>query len=617
MVYPLAKKQIWRINMLIKQLKLRMVLVLVSIFLLCQCTKTVNSTEPVVKANKKLKNPYSLPTAAYLAMAKSQEGHVKQSALISAAGRLITDGQWKQGTAILAQTEELTVEQANEKNLLLAKIDFMRDKPRDALAKLAKIKEPEKFSLYNQIQFHEELAKSFRAIGSYSESVSERIKLESLLPDEESQANNRRALWLTLTSLPQAELNTMAVEAVDKSEMQGWLQLAVISRKYRNNSKSLLAALDQWQMHFSSHPANQILPNPLDSISSKLLTPPKQVALLLPLSGPLSGPGNAIREGFMAAYKANRGDESTKIKVYDTSKGDITNTYHQAISDGAEYVVGPLTKAQVATIASLDHPVPTLLLNDTDTSTQNNSYSLGLSPVNEAIQVAIKAKSKGYRKALIIAPNNAWGNEVAKAFTNQWNADGGLVVDTLRYAAKQDLNKSMKDFLQITNSQKREKILKQVLGYNVQSTTSRRQDFDMIFLLAYPSKARQIMPLLKYYYAGDVPVYATSSVYSGSANALKDKDLDGIIFCDIPWVFSHQMGTKNWPEQFNSYNRLYALGMDSYTLATQLNQLILFPADGSNDSTGILYLKPTQQVARVLEWGQFKQGLAHSLGDTV
>ncbi|HAT1882605.1 TPA: penicillin-binding protein activator [Legionella pneumophila] len=603
--------------MLIKQLKLRMVLVLVSIFLLCQCTKTVNSTEPVVKANKKLKNPYSLPTAAYLAMAKSQEGHVKQSALISAAGRLITDGQWKQGTAILAQTEELTVEQANEKNLLLAKIDFMRDKPRDALAKLAKIKEPEKFSLYNQIQFHEELAKSFRAIGSYSESVSERIKLESLLPDEESQANNRRALWLTLTSLPQAELNTMAVEAVDKSEMQGWLQLAVISRKYRNNSKSLLAALDQWQMHFSSHPANQILPNPLDSISSKLLIPPKQVALLLPLSGPLSGPGNAIREGFMAAYKANRGDESTKIKVYDTSKGDITNTYHQAISDGAEYVVGPLTKAQVATIASLDHPVPTLLLNDTDTSTQNNSYSLGLSPVNEAIQVAIKAKSKGYRKALIIAPNNAWGNEVAKAFTNQWNADGGLVVDTLRYAAKQDLNKSMKDFLQITNSQKREKILKQVLGYNVQSTTSRRQDFDMIFLLAYPSKARQIMPLLKYYYAGDVPVYATSSVYSGSANALKDKDLDGIIFCDIPWVFSHQMGTKNWPEQFNSYNRLYALGMDSYTLATQLNQLILFPADGSNDSTGILYLKPTQQVARVLEWGQFKQGLAHSLGDTV
>lgn len=105
----------------------------------------------------------------------------------------------------------------------------------------------------------------------------------------------------------------------------------------------------------------------------------------------------------------------------------------------------------------MEHPVPTLLLNDTDNSTQSNSYSLGLSPVNEAIQVAIKARSKGYKKALIIAPNNAWGNEVTKAFISQWNEDGGHIVDSLRYEAKQDLNKSMKDFLQITNSQEREK----------------------------------------------------------------------------------------------------------------------------------------------------------------
>lgn len=46
------------------------------------------------------------------------------------------------------------------------------------------------------------------------------------------------------------------------------------------------------------------------------------------------------------------------------------------------------------------------------------------------------------------------------------------------------------------------------------------------------------MPLLNYYYAGDVPVYATASVYGGSANPLKDKDLDGIIFATFPG-FSH------------------------------------------------------------------------------
>ncbi len=491
----------------------------------------------------------------------------------------------------------------------------MRDRSKPALAKLAEIKEPDTLSSYNQLEFHELLAQVYRVTGSPLESITERIKLESLLADDEAQIKNRRTLWFTLINLSQPELDTLAIETSNQSELKGWVQLAIISRKYRDNSQSLLAALDQWQSHYYKHPANNILPNPLDSISGKLLSKPNKVALLLPLSGPLSGPGNAVRDGFMAAAKSN--ENNTEINAYDTDKGDVAELYQKAISEGAEYVVGPLTKNQVAAVAKIDHPVPTLLLNDADVNLQDNTYLFGLSPLSEASQVAIKARSKGYRRALVIAPKNEWGSEVTKAFSTQWKQNGGQLVDILSYAASDDMNKNMQNFLKVSESQVREKQLKQVLGQSIQSLASRRQDFDMIFLLAYPSKARQIMPLLKYYYAGDIPVFATSSVYGGSANALKDKDLDGIIFCDIPWVFSHQMGTRNWPEQFNSYNRLYALGMDSYALATQLNHLILFPADGSIETNGTLYLKPSQQVARVLEWGQFRQGLAHSLGDVV
>lgn len=604
--------------MLINLSKLRIFLLLFSTLLLCQCTQTVNSSEPVVVVQKKkVTSPYSMPTATYLAMAKIQEGNKKQSLLLSAAGRVISEGQWIQGSAILAQTDDLTEDQLDEKNLLLAKIDSFRGRSKAALEKLATIKQPDTLSDYNQIEFHELLAQSYRGAGNHLESVLERIKLETLLADDESQIQNRRALWLTLINLPEAELNTMSVETVNKSELKGWVQLVIISRKYRDSSQSLLAALDQWQSQFYNHPANNILPNPLDSIANKMLSKPKKIALLLPLSGPLSGPGTAIREGFMAASKASNSEEVTEVNAYDTDKGDITELYQKAIREGAEYVVGPLTKNHVAVIARLDHPVPTLLLNDSDVNLQDNSYLFGLSPINEALQVATKARSKGYNRALIIAPGNDWGSEVSMAFSTQWKESGGRIVDVLSYGSNDDMNKSMKDFLKVSESQVRETRLKEVLGQNLQSAPCRRQDFDMIFLLAYPSKARQIMPLLKYYFAGDVPVFATSSVYGGSANALKDKDLDGVMFCDIPWVFSHQMGTRNWPEQFNSYNRLYALGMDSYALATQLNHLILFPADGSMQSKGTLYLKPSQQVARVLEWGQFRQGLAHSLGDTV
>lgn len=611
-------------NMFIKTIKIRAFFLLTSTLFLCQCTTAVNPPEmatpiPVTAPKvekKKIANPYSKSTASYLIQAKNQEGSDKQQSLLLAAGHLISEGQWRQGAAILAQTTDLTPALKNEKNLLLAQIDLIRDRPQTALNKLTSITERDDFVLYQKIQFHELLAQAYRGTDKPLESINERIKLESLLVDDESQANNRRILWLTLTHIPQTELNSLAAKASDQSVLQGWLQLALISRKYRDNPQSLLAALDQWQSHFNEHPANHILPNPLDSIANKIRAQPKQVALLLPLSGALQGPGTAVRDGFMAAYK-NNNKTSMQVKTYDTSKGEVASLYQTALNEGADYVVGPLTKSQVAVVAALAHPVPTLLLNDADANIQENSYSFGLSPVNEAIQVALRAKNKGYSRALIIAPGTDWGKEVTHAFTQQWQKSGGRVVDTFSYAANDDLNKKMKDFLQISNSQQREKKIRELLGLKIQPVISRRQDFDMIFLLAYPSKARQIMPLLNYYYAGDVPVYATASVYGGSANPLKDKDLDGIIFCDIPWVFAHQAGTRNWPEQFNSYNRLYALGIDSYTLATQLNQLMLFPADQSHNGDGILYLKPSQQVARVLEWGQFKQGLVHSLGETV
>lgn len=603
--------------MYLQSYKVRIVVLITLVLTLCQCAQTVNSPaqqpQVVKKTSDKSTNPYKLSVASYIALSKQQQGQEQQNSLLSAAGRSLSDGQWQQARAILAQTKQLSAQQLTEKNLLLAKIDIMRSKPNKALVKLASITSARDLSTYQQIQFHELLAQAYRSTHNSIESVKQRIQLEALLENTESQTNNRKSLWVTLINLSPAELHTLIAQAQDHSDLQGWLHLALIAKQHRNNQHSLLAALKQWQSNYRTHPANQMLPTPLDAFANKMLVKPKKVALLLPLSGILAGPGTAIRDGFMAAAKDKK--NKPEIALYDTNNNDIASLYQKAIAEGAEYVVGPLTKAQVTVVAGMEHPVPTLLLNDTEGTAQENSYLFGLSPASEAVQVALHAKSKGYSHALIIAPNNDWGLEVTKAFTAQWQAQEGKIVDSLLYANNENLDKSMKDFLHVSDSLAREKQLKQLLGQDLLASTSRRQDFDVVFLLAYPSKARQIIPLLRYYYAGDIPVYATSSVYSGNANALKDKDLDGVIFCDIPWVFAHQMGNKNWPEQFNSYNRLYALGKDSYALARQLNQLMLFPADTAKQGGGTLYLKNSYQVSRVLEWGQFKQGLVHSLGD--
>jgi len=117
--------------------------------------------------------------------------------MLLAAGRLISEGQWRQGSAILAQTADLTPEQMSEKNLLLAKIDLIRDQPKSALNRLAKINETEMLSVYHQIQYHELFAQAHRSAGNKLEAINERITLETLLTDKKSQSNNRRNLWLT------------------------------------------------------------------------------------------------------------------------------------------------------------------------------------------------------------------------------------------------------------------------------------------------------------------------------------------------------------------------------------------------------------------------------------
>lgn len=587
---------------------LKIVAVFILAIMLCQCAHVMEPpTQPL--ATKKVATaiaiPYTMPATAYLALAKNQPESEKQSMLLMAAGRFIYDGQWRDGIRTLAQTNNLSPTQNNVKTILLAKTDLMRTQPRAAVAKLANVREASSLPIFYQVQYHEILASAYESLGNASESVVERIKLDPLITDESGHTTNRRILWLTLTKLPTAELNTMAVEATENSELQGWMKLALIPRQGNSQAQDMVKRVEQWQYQYPSHPANSLLPSPLASVKASIQPTPRQIALLLPLSGPLAGPGAAIRDGFMAAASTN---PTIKIQQYNTATKDAAALYQQALNEGADYVVGPLSKTEVARVAEIEHPVPTLLLNDMTVTNNTNAYRFGLSPNNEAAQVAIKANQRGYKRALVIAPAGAWGDEIVSTFSAEWKAKGGLIVDKLAYD-NNDLNIAIRDLLHVTDSQAREKQIKQLLGRNIQTMPRRRQDFDMIFLLAYPSKARQIMPLLRYYFAGNVPVYATSTVYAGSPNIMKDKDLDGIIFSDMPWVFSQQMANKNWPEQLNSYNRLYALGMDSYSLATQLNQLLLFPAMGINDKSGVLYLKK-QQIARIPAWGQFKGGVA-------
>ena len=132
--------------------------------------------------------------------------------------------------------------------------------------------------------------------------------------------------------------------------------------------------------------------------------------------------------------------------------------------------------------------------------------------------------------------------------------------------------------------------------------TTAQKDFDVIFLVAQPQIARQIVPLLKYYYVDNVPMIASSAVYSGAPDPQKDMDLNGVYFPDVPWVLKSRHGSHQ------SGNRLYAVGIDSYTISNnipRLNQLPNFPIYGA---TGALSLNSKHQIYRRLPWTQIHAG---------
>ena len=344
---------------------------------------------------------------------------------------------------------------------------------------------------------------------------------------------------------------------------------------------------------------------------------PKHIALLLPLSGPTAAQAQAVLNGFLAAYYQNQANQT--IKIYDTSSNALTQ-YQQAIADGADFIVGPLTKSNVQLLldkASIK--IPTLALNysTTDQNVPNKFYQFALSPENDAQVIALRAANSGYHHAITLTPEGQWGANVVQAFNKQWLAQHGTIVAALAFTVGDDLNDSIAALLNADQSQARYDNLRWMLKDKIIFTPRRRQDVDIIFLNAIPAQAQQILPLLRFYYAGNVPVYATSQIYSGTSNPSRDKDLDGIQFLIMPWAIAPTpaalaMRTQLqnlWGANFKQYSLLYAYGTDAYNLMLHLPEFKNIAGFNITGNTGKLLLTQSNRFVSELEWAKFENGV--------
>ena len=141
----------------------------------------------------------------------------------------------------------------------------------------------------------------------------------------------------------------------------------------------------------------------------------------------------------------------------------------------------------------------------------------------------------------------------------------------------------------------------------------------MIFIAANSRQARLIKPQLKFHRAQNVPVYATSHISSSTGNADDDRDLNEILFVDIPWMldnrgnYDHQQIARLWPDASKRFSRLFALGIDAYRMIPSLRRLMINPTESIPHNTGSLSVDKYGRVRRALLMATYKNGLARML----
>ncbi len=398
-------------------------------------------------------------------------------------------------------------------------------------------------------------------------------------------------------------------QATSDSDKRAWVQLAIISKHKNISTQQLANALMSWRNQYPDHPANRLMPDDGDLNTLESQPTPTQIAVLLPESGAYGTSGRAVREGFLNAYYNNQAKNSKQnVKFYDTAGSqNMAALYQQAFNEGADFIVGPLIKDNVQQLSSGSFTVPVLALNYTDTksgSLPNNFYEYGLLPEDEAAQLAERAHEAGHAKAIIIAPQNAWGDRMVTAFTQQWQMTGGNISDSWRYTPGADFKQDIAHLLRINLAASNE----QTKSNNINALSQlRRQDFDVVFLFSQPKDSHNIVPLLRYYYVNNnVPIYSTSAIYSGKPNPTADADLNGVIVCDIPWsMHVAQAGSSDSVQS----DRLYAVGQDAYLLSQSLQRFAQLPNFPIYGKTGALAINTQHQIHRRLPCVPIRNGL--------
>jgi len=410
-------------------------------------------------------------------------------------------------------------------------------------------------------------------------------------------------------------------QASQDPTVRGWLELGAIATGTRTGSLTGAAEVTQWRARYPGHPATELLAQTIASPLAAGAAGAHHLALLVPLTGRAAAAAATVRDGFESAVRLLAPELRPEVTVVDTGATSVPDAIAQARAAGADVIVGPLTREEVAVAADVGtHGVPLLALNflGVEREAPAGMYQFALSPEDEARAVATRLLAEGRRRGVAMAPTGDWGNRVLAAFQQQFVGNGGTLLAQSSYdPAGHDYGPEISAAFETNASEARRRRIESIVGARLGFEPRPRADVDFVFVAGQSASVRLLRPQLRFYYAGDIGIYSTSDAYAPDAGE-SNRDLEGVIYPEMPWLLPDDASIAEVRTLIDAAagpqgalrSRLFAFGYDACQLAIALR------ASGRDPTrvdiaglTGHLTIDSGGRVHRELPWARIHDGV--------
>ncbi|QCR37328.1 penicillin-binding protein activator [Nissabacter sp. SGAir0207] len=325
---------------------------------------------------------------------------------------------------------------------------------------------------------------------------------------------------------------------------------------------------------------------------------------------------------------------AASVKVYDTNGQSLPALLAQAQQDGATLVVGPLLKSNVEQLATAQTPLNILALNQPETVTNlPNLCYFALSPEDEARDAARHIWSQHKQMPLILAPRGTLGDRIAKAFADEWQKQGGQTVLQQGFGSSAELKQAINGGagIRLTGTPVATAPAQPapseqgvtIGGITIPAPPTDAQiagaaapsgNVDAVYIIATQDEMTLIKPMIDMSRGSrsGVALYASSRSYQAGAGPDYRLEMEGLEFSDIPLLAgSNPQLMQQASAQFKSdYSlvRLYAMGMDAWSLANHFAEMRGIPGFQLAGTTGGLSANSDCVIHRQLPWLQYRRG---------